>query len=110
MIYQSLLLASGLAATFAQQELLVKTTAGEVQGHYAPQNVREWNGIPYATPPVGDLRWEQSIAHPAWSDPYNADFMAPGCPQVSRTLHVLVLFFWFVKHNFIVNFLKKKSP
>lgn len=51
MIYQSLLLASGLAATLAQQELLVKTTAGNVQGHYAPQNVREWNGIPYATPP-----------------------------------------------------------
>lgn len=82
MIYQSLLLAGGLAATYAQQELLVKTTTGDVQGHYAPHNVREWNGIPYATPPVGDLRWEKSTPHAAWSDTYVADFMAPGCPQV----------------------------
>ena len=82
MIYQSLLVASGLAATYAQQELLVKTTTGDVQGHYAPQNAREWNGIPYATPPVGDLRWEPSIPPAAWSNTYTADFMAPGCPQV----------------------------
>jgi len=79
---QILLLACGVAAAYAQQELLVQTNLGSVQGHYAPENIREWNGIPYATPPVGDLRWEQSKPHDVWSDTYTANFMAPGCPQL----------------------------
>jgi carboxylesterase type B len=82
MILQSLLLAGAAATSYAQQELLVKTTAGSVQGHYAPLDVREWNGIPYATPPVGDLRWEQSTPAAPWESTYTANFMAPGCPQV----------------------------
>ena len=82
MFFQSLLLAGSVALSLAQEELLVKTTTGYVQGHYAPHDVREWNGIPYATPPVGDLRWEQSTPHASWNDTYVADFMAPGCPQM----------------------------
>lgn len=39
-----------------------------VQGHYNEANVKEWNGIPYATPPVGNLRWEQSIPPTPWGD------------------------------------------
>lgn len=39
-----------------------------VQGHYNEAHVREWNGIPYATPPVGNLRWEQSIPPTPWGD------------------------------------------
>lgn len=80
---KSLLFSVGLVGISSQSELLVKTTSGLVQGHYNEVNVREWKGIPYATPPVGELRWEQSIPPTAWGDNvYNADFMAPGCQQV----------------------------
>jgi para-nitrobenzyl esterase len=62
-------------------DLLVKLSDGsQVQGFYNPSGNREWDGIPYAKPPVGDLRWEFPEAPDAWSDvrqPYNA----PGCPQ-----------------------------
>lgn len=43
----------------------VKTTSGEVTGHdaYWPAgaNVSEYLGIPYAQPPVGDLRFEKPV-------------------------------------------------
>lgn len=57
MIHAFALLSSFIAVA-AQRELLVKTTLGPVQGHYNTVGVREWNGIPFAKPPVGDLRWE----------------------------------------------------
>ncbi|CAN0174009.1 unnamed protein product [Ectocarpus fasciculatus] len=65
----------------ADEELLVTTTTGPVQGHYNYLGVREWNGIPYAKPPVGDLRWENPQTPNAWTDTYDASFMAPGCMQ-----------------------------
>jgi len=79
----ALVFSLGLAAVSAQSELLAQTTLGLVQGHYNQLGVREWNGIPYATPPVGERRWAQSIPATPWGDNvYNANFMAPGCPQI----------------------------
>lgn len=70
-----------VASVFSQQELLVKTDKGYVQGHYNPVGVREWQGIPYAKAPVGDLRWEYPQEADAFSSTYVADFVAPACPQ-----------------------------
>lgn len=64
------------------QLLVAKTTAGTVTGFYNDQGVRQWKGIPYANPPVGNLRW--TTATPAFAfkaDSYSATFDAPGCPQ-----------------------------
>lgn len=49
-----------------QQEVLVNTTSGKLRG-FEHRGVRYFLGIPYATPPVGDLRFKK--AHPAkpWS-------------------------------------------
>ena len=46
-------------------------------------NVREWLGIPFAQPPVGDLRWEppqplEGFAH------VQATVMPPACMQAVR--------------------------
>jgi len=65
----------------AQEELLVKTTSGFVQGHYNPVGVREWQGIRYAKAPVGDLRWEYPVSPDPWADIFSADYNAPGCIQ-----------------------------
>jgi para-nitrobenzyl esterase len=79
---KALCILSGLALASGQEELLVQTTSGLVQGYYNGMKVREWDGIRYAAPPVGAKRWEQSTPAEPWADVFMADFMAPACPQV----------------------------
>jgi para-nitrobenzyl esterase len=43
----------------------VKTTCGDLRG-VAAGNVLAWYGVPYARPPVGDLRWKPPLAPVAW--------------------------------------------
>lgn len=61
----------------------VRTTYGDVQGYVVKEdNARVWQGIPYAAPPVGTLRWT-SPSHPEpWTTPKNVTSFKPGCPQV----------------------------
>lgn len=73
-----------LASVFGQEELLVKTDLGLVQGHYSYENVREWNGIPYAVPPVGEKRWTYPEYPQPRTDTYMANYMAPGCSQTCK--------------------------
>src|SRR5579875_1340230 len=37
----------------------IKTANGMIEGTTAASGVREFKGIPYAQPPVGDLRWKE---------------------------------------------------
>ena len=46
-------------------DLHVRTTAGVVEG-FRDGGVRLHLGIPFAAPPVGDLRWRAPQPHPAW--------------------------------------------
>ena len=66
--------------------LLVKTTQGLIQGHINEVGIREWRGIPYAQPPVNELRWEYPLPAPAMPDGqvYQANFNAPGCQQICK--------------------------
>lgn len=43
----------------------VNTTSGPVDGHAASNNteVSEYLGIPFAEPPVDDLRWQRPVAY-----------------------------------------------
>jgi para-nitrobenzyl esterase len=52
----SLLHANGGAARANGNSLLVKAPAGPVTGIQV-NGVDEWFGIPYAAPPLGNLRW-----------------------------------------------------
>lgn len=61
----------------------IQTTGGAVAGTALPSGVRAYLGIPYAEPPVGDLRWAPPrTAH--WSGLYNADRKGAECIQVLR--------------------------
>lgn len=59
----------------------VKTEAGTVSGVAASAGVTAYLGIPYAAPPVGDLRWRppQPIAH--WAGVRRADHFGTSCMQ-----------------------------
>jgi para-nitrobenzyl esterase len=56
-----LLLLGGVLTTmtFAQKNLQVKTANGTVEGTQETSGIRSYKGIPYAAPPVGELRWKQ---------------------------------------------------
>jgi len=57
-----------------------KVTGGEVQGVVAG-DVASFKGIPFASPPVGELRWKAPQPVKAWSGVKKVDALAPGCMQ-----------------------------
>jgi para-nitrobenzyl esterase len=68
------------AGSAAAQPTVV-TDKGSVVGFDAP-TVHKFLGIPYAAPPVGDLRWQPPQSHAAWLTPIDASAFANHCPQV----------------------------
>ncbi|MBC2665845.1 carboxylesterase family protein [Novosphingobium flavum] len=61
----------------------VVTSGGSVAGSLLPSGVRAYLGIPYAQPPVNDLRW-QPPKPIKWNGVWNADRHTPECIQVLR--------------------------
>lgn len=47
----------------------------------ASADVASFKGIPFAAPPVGDLRWKAPQPVPAWSGTLKADHYGPSCMQ-----------------------------
>ena len=68
-------------AAHAQTAPVVKTRAGEVQG-VAERGVFAFKGIPYAAPPVGDLRWHEPRPAATWQGVRKADAYGNACMQV----------------------------
>jgi para-nitrobenzyl esterase len=58
----------------------VKTDSGMVEGK-GDGPVHTFLGIPYATPPVGDLRWKPPAAAPKWSGVRKATEFGAHCMQ-----------------------------
>ena len=61
----------------------VRVGGGLVSGTTAA-GVRSYRGIPYAAPPVGDLRWKPPQPVGAWSGVRGGEAVGPACPQVPR--------------------------
>ncbi|MBK5968390.1 Fumonisin B1 esterase [Thiorhodovibrio litoralis] len=59
---------------------VVETRSGSVSGIF-DGDVDAYLGIPYAAPPVGDLRWRLPERESAWEGLYQAESLAPACPQ-----------------------------
>jgi para-nitrobenzyl esterase len=62
---------------------IVHVSAGDVQGSRA-DGVAKFLGIPYAAPPVGDLRWKPPQEAPKWTQTLAATKFANFCPQQQR--------------------------
>jgi len=69
----------------AQQPKPVRTDAGPVQGT-VDDGLTIYKGIPFAAPPVGDLRWRPPQPHAPWKEVRKADQFAPACMQVPIVL------------------------
>jgi hypothetical protein len=57
----------------------VQTTNGPVTGVLEDDHF-VYRGIPYAAPPVGDLRWRAPTSHPKWTS-FDASHFGNTCPQ-----------------------------
>jgi para-nitrobenzyl esterase len=71
---------TGPAASAKAAQIII-TDKGPVSGTVV-RGIHEFLGIPYAAPPVGDLRWQPPQPHAAWSAPLAATSFASHCPQV----------------------------
>ncbi len=68
------------AQTFVPE---ARTAQGAVIGRYDGL-IATFLGIPYAAPPVGDLRFAPPQPHAAWSTPVQATQYGSPCPQTGR--------------------------
>lgn len=78
--------------TFAQTPdpgLLIKTANGTLQG-VIENNIRTFKGIPFAQPPVGDLRWKEPQPAANWQGVRKADHFGPRAMQ--RALYADMIF------------------
>jgi para-nitrobenzyl esterase len=57
---------------------------GLMEGKTLPSGVRAWFGVPYAAPPVRELRWRAPQPPAKWGGPFRADRFAPMCLQPLR--------------------------
>jgi para-nitrobenzyl esterase len=61
----------------------IATSGGAIAGMVLPSKVQAWYGIPFAAPPVQNLRWREPQPI-SWKGVYNADRKMPECMQVLR--------------------------
>ena len=59
----------------------VKTANGRVEGTTEPSGVHVYRGIPFAAPPVGDLRWKAPQPVKDWPEVRPATEFGPRCMQ-----------------------------
>ncbi|MBI2170289.1 MAG: carboxylesterase/lipase family protein [Actinobacteria bacterium] len=65
---------------------IIETASGKVEG-FEKRGVLQFRGIPYAAPPVGDLRWRAPQAPKPWADTFQAFEFSPIAPQAPSPFH-----------------------
>lgn len=59
---------------------IIETKSGKVQG-YSEKGIEVYKGIPYAEPPIGDLRFRPPVAKEPWDGVLDATKYGPCAPQ-----------------------------
>jgi para-nitrobenzyl esterase len=78
----ALLLAPLVALRAAEWRQVVRVETGLLEGVSNPENdVVAFKGIPYAAPPVGDLRWREPQPPIKWNGVRKADRFGAACTQ-----------------------------
>jgi para-nitrobenzyl esterase len=72
-----------LTPCFAEMKRAVRTESGLVSGVAARDaSVTVFKGIPYAEPPLGNLRWTAPRPPLSWEGVRNADHFSDACAQI----------------------------
>jgi para-nitrobenzyl esterase len=64
----------------------VRISQGELEGEVSTMGPLVFKGIPYAAPPVGDLRWREPKPEPGWSGVRDATKFGAACMQPETPL------------------------
>jgi para-nitrobenzyl esterase len=63
---------------------VVSIETGQLRGR-VEGNVVAWRGVPYAAPPVGDLRWQAPELPPSWDGVRDASSWSGTCVQITTS-------------------------
>lgn len=79
----SVLLAAGLMACSSAEKpgVGIDTPQGPVIGVQSKAGIQNYKAIPFAAPPVGDLRWRPPAATPSWTQTRDATEFSAICMQ-----------------------------
>ncbi|CAO2655097.1 Nn.00g101610.m01.CDS01 [Neocucurbitaria sp. VM-36] len=76
-----------LFSEYSRIPLTVQSPTGTWQGvQGTSSHVQQYLGIPYAEPPLQDLRWAAPTPKQPINDTYDASFFRPSCPQFDKNL------------------------
>lgn len=68
---------------YIPSSIVQKTTSGYVQGSALSDGVLAWLGVPYAQPPINNLRWKKPLAVTAWDGLKKTNSFGQVCTQTS---------------------------
>jgi para-nitrobenzyl esterase len=79
------LVCMGTPAAQSKHQPIVKIQSGLLEGiHFGSNpNGTAFLGVPYAAPPIGELRWKPPQPAPKWSGSRKADNFGSPCPQLA---------------------------
>ena len=74
-----------LPVTLPAQRPMARTESGTISG-IREDGLSVYKGIPFAAPPVGELRWRPPAPVASWSGARKADAFAPACMQTGVSM------------------------
>jgi para-nitrobenzyl esterase len=69
------------AATQATSAPVASVSTGQLRGNLTSHGVAVFKNIPFAEPPVGNLRWREGVPAKAWTGVRDARTFGPACVQ-----------------------------
>ncbi len=64
----------------------IRLDSGPIAGDQR-DGVRSFKGIPFAAPPIGELRWKPPQPVQPWTEPRSCVEFGPACPQTGKDLY-----------------------